>query len=42
MKRAGNTFDVRYRYGMSAGNAYVFEALDDCWRLVADPEPHAP
>lgn len=42
VKRAGNTFDVRYRYGMSEGNSYAFEALDGCWRLVADPEPPAP
>ncbi|NYZ63188.1 hypothetical protein [Luteimonas deserti] len=42
VKRADETYEVRYHYGMSEGNSYAFEAHEGCWRLVADPEPPAP
>ncbi|WP_101926521.1 MULTISPECIES: hypothetical protein [Luteimonas] len=42
VKPEDNTYLVRYRYGMSEGNSYVFEAYEGCWRLAADPEPPAP
>lgn len=40
--RTSNTYTVRYQYGMSEGNDYVFVAHAGCWRLVADPEPPTP
>lgn len=42
VKRVGTAYEVRYRYGMSEGNSYVFEAHAGCWRLAADPEPPTP
>ena len=33
---------VRYRYGMSEGNSYVFENKNDCWYLTEDPEAPSP
>ena len=33
---------VRYQYGMSEGNSYLFEFKNDCWYLTEDPEPPSP
>lgn len=33
---------VRYNYGMSEGNAYLFEEKNGCWYLTEAPEPPSP
>lgn len=33
---------VRYQYGMSEGNSYMFRRTGGCWFLTQDPEPPSP
>lgn len=33
---------IRYQYGMSEGNSYLFEEKNGCWYLTEDPEPPSP
>jgi hypothetical protein len=33
---------VRYMYGASEGNSYMFRMFSDCWYLTEDPEPPGP
>lgn len=35
----GPDVEVRYLFGMSEGNSWIFARRLDCWELVSDPEP---
>lgn len=36
---SGTNVEVRYIFGMSEGNSWVFARRLNCWQLVSDPEP---
>lgn len=39
---SANQKEVRFQYGMSEGNAYIFEHKNGCWFLTQDPQPPSP
>lgn len=39
IKPHGSGYEVRYVFGMSEGNSWLFERHRQCWRLSADHEP---
>ncbi len=42
IQQKGANYFVRYTYGMSEGNSWLFKARNHCWYLAEDPEPSDP
>ena len=42
VERANGDYFVKYVYGMSEGNSWVFKRQNDCWYLAEDPEAPSP
>lgn len=42
IEKRGTDYLVRYSYGMSEGNSWLFKPSGACWVLVEDPEPPTP
>ena len=39
VEKRGTDYLVRYAYGMSEGNSWLFKSSGNCWVLSEDPEP---
>lgn len=39
IEKRGDDYYVKYLYGMSEGNSWLFKPRRDCWVLAEDPEP---